>query len=382
MSQNDSLLVDSGYQKKKLLKNQIKALYGFLGQEGIHSAVTGGTGTEELKVHSARVYYVKKAKKNQKWLIKAGADRIASASTDNIDFFESSASRKDYRVQASVGKTYSDSTDTNSFGYNLSASLESDYFSRGIGLFYKRKNKWGGFTEFKANYFWDELRWGIVTAGIFDFTKMVYPYELRDTSWFNISHRNTLTLSGKHSFISSYRSKLGFLFDVTMQQGIISTPFHRVYDLNNELRVEKLPTFRVKIPLAIEYNYFLGSGIILKNYLRYSWDSFQMNTYTYKLQTPIKLNYLFWLKPFVRLYYQNEAAYFSPYQSADFSVDEYYTSDYDLSTFGAVNYGLGIKMKKKASWQYLNGMEFLLENCNRADGLHFWQTTFMIDYSF
>ena len=152
--------------------------------------------------------------------------------------------------------------------------------------------------------------------------------------------------------------------------------------MNNELRVEKLPTFRVKIPLAIEYNYFLGSGIILKNYLRYSWDSFQMNTYTYKLQTPIKLNYLFWLKPFVRLYYQNEAAYFSPYQSADFSVDEYYTSDYDLSTFGAVNYGLGIKMKKKASWQYLNGMEFLLENCNRADGLHFWQTTFMIDYSF
>ena len=318
-SQTDSLELNSGYVKKKLPKNQIKALYGFLGQDGDHSAVTGGTGTEELQVHSARVLYVKKARKNQKWLIKSGVDRIASASTDNIDFFESSASRKDYRIQANVGKMYTDSVDTNSCGFNISASLESDYFSRGIGTFFKHKNKWGGFTELKANFFWDELRWGIVTAETFDFTTMVYPYELRDTSWFNKSHRNTFTLSGKHSFISSYRSKLGFLMDLTLQQGILSTPFHRVYDLNDNLRVEKLPSFRVRIPMAIEYNYFLGSKIILKNYLRYSWDSFKVNSYTYKLQVPIKINYLFWLKPFARVYYQNEAAYFSPFKVADFS---------------------------------------------------------------
>lgn len=382
VAQSDSLAVDSGYQKKKIPKNQIKALYGFLGQDGNHSAVTGGIGTEELQVHSTRVVYVKKVPKNQKWLIKTGVDKITSASTDNIDFFESSASRKDYRVQANVGKMYTDSVDSNAVGYNVSASLESDYLSRGLGAFYKHKNKWGGFTELKANFFWDELRWGLVTAGVFDFTKMVYPMELRDTSWFDISHRNTFTFSTKHSFITSYRSKLGFMLDATFQQGVLSTPFHRVYDKNDELRVEKLPTFRVRLPFAVEFNYFLGSGIVLKNYFRYSWDSFQMNAYTYKLQTPIKINYLFWLKPFARVYYQNAANYFAPYQQGDFLVDEYYTSDFDLSSFWAINYGLGIKMKKKASWENLNGMELLIENYNREDGLNFWQTTFMIDFSF
>lgn len=373
---------DSLYKKKQLPKHQIKALLGFLNQDGNHSAVTGGEGTEDLKVHSVRVSYSKKTKNGNKWIIKPGIDNVSSASTDKIDFVESSASRHDFRGQLNVGFNKISNSDSSTVGVNVSSSLESDYLSRGIGALYKKKNKYGGITQFKLNFFWDELRWGLVNVGIFDFTTMVYPFELRDSSWFNISHRNTLTFSGKHSFISSYRSRLGIMFDVTYQQGITGTPFHRVYDKFGGLRVESLPIQRVKIPISVQYNYFAGSRLVIKNYVRYSWDSFGISGITYKLQTPIKYNYRIWFKPFVRFYYQDQAKYFQPFMKHDFKTDEFYTSDYDLSQFWAVNYGLGIKVKKKASWKNINGLEWLIENYNREDGLYFWQTSFMIDFSF
>lgn len=377
--EKDSLSVD--YKKEKLSKNQIKALFGSLSQDGNHSAVTGGEGTEELTVQSARLVYVRKVSDNQKWIIKPGLDNVSSASTDNIDFVVSSASAHDYRAQLGIGVNFTDSIDTNAFGINISASLESDYLSRGIGVDYRKKNKFGGISQLKANFYWDELRWGLINVGILDFKTMVYPFELRDSSWFNISHRNTLTLSGKHSFITSVRSRLGLIMDLTFQQGILSTPFHRTYFSDGSLRVEKLPFQRLKIPLSIQYNYFLGSGFLLKNYLRYSWDSFGISSYTYKLQTPVKLNYWMWLKPFVRIYTQDGSPYFQPYAEHDISND-YYTSDYDLGDFWAYNYGVSFRLKKKANWKTLNGLEWLIESYNREDGLSFWQTSFMIDFSF
>ena len=51
----DTAIIDTGYQKIKLKKHQIKAIFGFLGQDGDHSAVTGGEGTEELHVQSIRI---------------------------------------------------------------------------------------------------------------------------------------------------------------------------------------------------------------------------------------------------------------------------------------------------------------------------------------
>ena len=380
-SQNDLDSLNSTFEDKKIPTHRIKALYGFLSQDGNNSPVTGGKGTEELEVHSARVLYVKNVEKNNKWIIKSGLDNISSASTDNIDFVVSSASAHDYRVQLNVGLNHTDTLDTTSFGGYLSTSLESDYFSRGIGANYQKKNKKGGVSKLKANFFWDELRWGIITAEIFDFKTMVYPVELRDTAWFNISHRNTFNVSGKYSFITSVRSKMGFLLDITYQQGVLSTPFHRAYFSDGSLRVEKLPFNRLRLPFSLQYNYFLGSGLILKNNLRYSWDSFGVESLTYKLQTPIKLNYFVWLKPFVRFYSQSSSFYFRPY-AEHLTSSRYYTSDYDLSKFWALNYGIGIKVKKKVNWTNLNGVEWLIENYSRQGGLYFWQISVMIDFSF
>ena len=140
-SQNDLDSLNSTFEDKKIPTHRIKALYGFLSQDGNNSPVTGGKDTEELEVHSARVLYVKNVEKNNKWIIKSGLDNISSASTDNIDFVVSSASAHDYRVQLNVGFNHTDTLDTTSFGGYLSTSLESDYFSRGIGVNYQKKIK-------------------------------------------------------------------------------------------------------------------------------------------------------------------------------------------------------------------------------------------------
>ena len=119
-SQNDLDSLNSTFENKKIPKHRIKTLYGFLSQDGNNSPVTGGNGTEELEVHSARVLYVKNVEKNNKWIIKSGLDNISSASTDNIDFVVSSASAHDYRVHLNVGFNHTDSIDTTSYGVYLS----------------------------------------------------------------------------------------------------------------------------------------------------------------------------------------------------------------------------------------------------------------------
>ena len=134
----DSLIIPD-YKKEKLSKNQIKALFGYLNQDGNHSAVKGGEGIEELKVQSSRVVYIRKVSDQQKRIIKTGLDNISSAQTDNIDYYVSSVSEHDYRAQLRIGVNFTDSIDTNSFGVNISASLESDYLSRGIGISHRKK---------------------------------------------------------------------------------------------------------------------------------------------------------------------------------------------------------------------------------------------------
>ena len=110
--------------------------------------------------------------------------------------------------------------------------------------------------------------------------------------------------------------------------------------------------------------------MLLKNYFRYSWDSFGISSCTYRLQIPIKLNYWIWVKPFLRLYNQKGAIYFKPYAQYN-SSNEFYTSDYDLVEFWTFNYGLSLRLKKKAKWKTLNGLEWLIERYNWEDGLSF-----------
>ena len=80
--------LDSGYVEKPIPKNEIKAILGYYSQDGNHSAVTGGEGTEELVVKSSRITFIRKTDSNNRWVVKTGLDQITSASTDEINYVE------------------------------------------------------------------------------------------------------------------------------------------------------------------------------------------------------------------------------------------------------------------------------------------------------
>src|SRR5207344_9873 len=71
--------------------SEIELVYNHYLQNGNHSAVTGGTGTEKLTVYGPAIRILRSSGKNV-YEFNVGADIISSASTDNIDFVISSAS--------------------------------------------------------------------------------------------------------------------------------------------------------------------------------------------------------------------------------------------------------------------------------------------------
>jgi hypothetical protein len=135
---------------------------------------------------------------------------------------------------------------------------------------------------------------------------------------------------------------LALLFDVIYQQGYLGLPFHRVYFANNTETIEKLPGNRLKIPLGIRANYFVGDKLIIRSYYRYYKDDWGLNAHTLNIETAVKLTPFVSLSPFYRYYTQHAADYFAPYLQHKTS-DAFYTSNYDLSTFTSNFFGAGIR---------------------------------------
>jgi hypothetical protein len=103
---------DSVFKKKIIDKTEIDIFYSHYNQDGNNSAVTGGIGTEKLTVYAPSIKIVR-TKKNNSYSFKGGADIISSASTDNIDFVMSSASRLDMRSHVNIGYAHDFSKKTN-----------------------------------------------------------------------------------------------------------------------------------------------------------------------------------------------------------------------------------------------------------------------------
>src|SRR5262245_11878125 len=91
------------YTRKKISKSTIQVVYAHYLQDGNHSAVTGGTGTEKLQVYSPEFILHRQVDSLNSYLIDAGVDVVSSASTDNIDFEMSSASKVDLHSYITAG---------------------------------------------------------------------------------------------------------------------------------------------------------------------------------------------------------------------------------------------------------------------------------------
>ena len=335
---------DSVFKKKTLRKTDIEILYSHYLQDGNNSAVTGGKGTEKLSV-SAPSVNLSTSGKNLSWKLKAGTDIITSASTDNIDFVQSSASRRDARTYANLSALMPVSKQIN-LELGSGFSVESDYLSRSLmaAINGQSKNKMRQWLLESKCYF-DDLRWGRLNPNYKRPVRLVYPVELRNQDWFTNYKRQSFNVKFGLSQVVNKRNVIGIYPTLTLQNGLLSTPFHRVVFNNSETRVENLPDQRIKLAISSKWNTFIGGRLVLKNTIESYWDNFGVNALGIESELAIKLKNGQTISPFARLYKQSASKYFAPY-AVHHPDEAFYCSDYDFSRFYSVKMGVEFKIKR------------------------------------
>jgi hypothetical protein len=153
------------------------------------------------------------------------------------------------------------------------------------------------------------------------------------------------------SQIISKRLQGSLVADFVYQEGLLSTPFHRIYfsDVadsfidNFQLAddIERVPDTRFKVAIGGRLHYYLNEVVVIKLNARYYTDDWEINSITAGIEVPIKINSKFTLYPSYRFYTQTAPTFFAPFQE-HLSTQEFFTSDYDLSDYSANQYGFGV----------------------------------------
>ncbi len=345
---------------------------GLYFQDGNHSAVTGGIGTELLQVYSNAISIKQKYKNRNQLSLSGGIDIITSESTDNIDFNVSSASAEDAHVYLNADFTKAFDKSETYFSFGTGGSIESDYLSIPIriALNHSTADRSKTFYIGIESYF-DDLRWGRLDEDYYRPETLIYPKELRSTEWHNEFWRYTNNLKYAFSQVIDKRSNIGISGTLSLQKGLLSTPFHRVYFRDGSARVELLPSTRLKVPFAVQYNRFLGSNDILKGILGFSFDDFGIISQNLSMEWVRYLKPDFALKLSGRVQNQSASKYFKPIEEHELD-SEYYTSDYDLSKFNSFKIGAGfkwlVKQNQSKRWTF-DVLEFKYSFYKRSDNL-------------
>jgi len=357
----------SEYHPRGLHIDEINLVSSYYWQNGDHSAVTGGIGTEKVTdisngIDLKMVWGDPKVKQNS-LTVGIGIDHHTSASAAYVNL-SGASNTGGSRIYPSVDWTTENIKKGNSFGIGAYYSGEYNYQSLGADIHFSQKtaDKNGELTAKVQAYF--------------DQVKMIYPSEFIPTTTTTIvtsasgssgdgkanipsSPRNTYSASLGYSQVINSRMQVMFLVDGVAQNGYLGLPFHRVYFNTGKDTIEHLPSNRFKLPVGVRLNYFLGDNIILRSYYRYYMDSWGIKSNTVGLETAIKVTPFFSISPFYRYYDQTAAKYFAPYE-AHSPTDEYYTSNYEYAQFHANFYGVGFRIappKGVLGWQNLHDLE-------------------------
>ncbi len=321
-----------GYQMKANTQEiEANFLSSYYEQDGNNAAVTGGEGTERL-TDIANIFIVNIPIDSTNAIgFYGGADFYSSASTDNIDTYESSASRSDVRAFATISYNRKNLKAGETYGIRTGFSIEYDYASVSFGGSYTKE--------------WNEGNSEINVTGqaFFDTWSLIYPYELRGGVSLPTNQRRSYNAQLNYSHVINKKLQMSISAEMVMMSGLLSTPFHRVYfNDNNTHDIERLPENRLKIPVGLRFNYYVFDNLVMRTYYRYYWDDFGIRGNTIELEASMKLSTSITLGPFYRYHTQTEADYFAPSRT-HLSTDSFYTSDFDLSSFESHKYGLSMR---------------------------------------
>ena len=386
------------YVKRVLENTEVELLYSYYTQVGNNAAVTGGEGTEELSDMTPTIIVSIPIGESDALTIDAGISAYSSASSSNINPFDgneratpwaasSGASKSDMLSYFHPSYSHSSGDRNDIISVNAAVSSEFDYFSVGFGAGYTRLlNDKNTELSIKGQVYLDTY-------------KPQYPYELREGFFDNSIRgngtyspnftaltqlkRNSYSLSFNFSQILTKRLQISLSVDAIMQEGLLSTPHQRVYfsdkedfmieDFQLADDVERLPFYRFKLPIGGRLSYFLSERLALRGYFRYYFDNWGVTSYTGNIEIPIKLSDKFTFYPLYRYYIQTASYYFFPKDVA-VSTERYYTSDYDVSSFDAHLFGVGLTYKdvfaQSKLWRFgLKSISLRANHYERSTGL-------------
>lgn len=357
------------YHRSDWQKIDINFLNSYYSQDGNNGAVTGGIGTEQLTDFTQKISISVPTSPRFRINTDAAYDYYSSASTDNIDDIRSSDSASDVRSQLGLGFEYA-ATEQWTTGMRLGTSVEYDYTSFHLGgnALYTSKSQ--------------NTSIGLSAQTYIDQWKFYFPVELRGKVSLPTKNRQSYNASLTFNQVISKRLQMSFMLESTFMNGLLSTPFHRVYFKDQDLPdIERLPSQRLKLPIGARLNYYLTDWLLMRSYYRYYWDDWGMTGHTASIELPIKLNRFFAVYPHYRYHTQSAVDYFAPYKEHD-AATELYTSDFDLSALESHTFGLGIlyspsggiaKTKVpfiKGKQLSLDAIDFKASIYNRSTGLN------------
>ncbi len=400
---------DVTFKKRVLETTEIDFLMSYYKQDGEHSAVAGGRGTEELTDITPTIIVSMPLNDDDALTVDAGLSAYSSASSSNINPFDSNnpspwqassgASKQDALTSVSISYSHSSDDRNTIYTAHVSASVEYDYSSIGFG---------GGITKLFNG---KNTEISVLANVYLDTWNPIYPKELQDFldngnnlnggiyddftitgnlaynpsmfKEFDKKNRNSYALSLTFSQVINKRLQASFFVDILQQEGLLSTPYQRVYfaDVDNSYiqdfqladNIEQLPDKRFKLPFGARLNYYMNERFVLRTYYRFYTDDWGLQSHTASFELPIKLSDKFTVFPMYRYYTQTASKYFAPYET-HLSTERYYTSDYDLSDFDSHQYGFGVNytdiFTASKIWKFgLKNIDFRFNHYQRSDGL-------------
>lgn len=321
-------------------ETELNILMSYYEQDGNHGAVEGGIGTQKLTDITPTIILNVPLDSASRLSANVGMDVYSSASTDRIDFVLSTPSSSDTRYHADFGYSRQLADKRTIVGLGAGFSKEYDYRSFNVTASWARTSADGN------------RQLSVAGQVYFDRATLIRPVELRanpraEQHGSGFDTRQSYNLNIVYSQVINQRLQAAVSTELVAQQGLLSTPFHRVYFRETggaigTAKTELLPRQRYKYPVGLRLSYYATDLVQVRGFYRFYNDNFGITAHTVELETPVKVTPFFVLFPFYRYHTQTAAKYFAPYLQHSIT-DQYYTSDYDLSNFSANKVGLGLR---------------------------------------
>ncbi len=400
------MLAQDSDSTKKLDPIEINFLSNYYKQQGNHSPVNGGDGSEELSNITEQITISIPVKRNFKINLNGGIEFFSSASQNSTTNNGSTHEEEEEEDKLAAKDDDDDDDDDDDehvsgasqnrglgsrskivlfdVGLSKENNIKNMIFDGGLG-FYRDENAisgsysvgWTKSTKdnnntfnLGGNYYLD--KWTLKEPD----TEII-----NGTSHLGNGIRQTFNASFSYSRVLHKKITAAIIADFTYQKGLLSTPYHKVYFADNELpALERLPDTRMKYPVALKLNYHATDFLIFRTYYRYYKDNWGISGNTISIETPIKASQWLRIYPFYRFHIQTATEHFGAINTFS-SSDTYYTADYDLSALTTHKIGVGFSIspvngifhtqnkKKEGRSLLFKSIDFRYAYYTRSDGL-------------